>query len=42
MPRCNALKNGYQSLPEGECAGAESQRGMMQDNLKLVCADAVT
>ena len=43
MPRYNALKKrassfeeGLSSLPEGEWGVAESQRGMMQDEVKIV------
>ena len=38
--RASSWEEGLSFLPEGESAVAESQRGMMQDKVKLVCHDA--
>ena len=35
--RASSWEEGLSSLPEGELAVAESQRGMMQDEVKIVC-----
>ena len=38
--RTSSWEEGLGSLPEGEWAVAESQRGMTQDEVKIVCRDA--
>ena len=38
--RASSWEEGLSSLPEGEWAVAESQRGMTQDGVKIVCRGA--
>ena len=38
--RASSWEEGLSSLPEGECAVAESQRGMTQDGVEIVCRGA--
>ena len=39
--RASSWEEGLSSLPEGEWAVAESQRGMTQDEVKIVCRGAM-